>query len=146
MAGSLDSLFQRIAKDCKYKIMLQSRLISKRTEKNECTPHPNSNERLSCMKSKGVFPYSWAEGVEFYEYPKLISKEKFYNTLTQKDISEEQYSFAKHVWKTFQMTKMKDYLEMYCLTGNYMCFDILMRVYGRINNTEMHSLMLILIL
>lgn len=116
MPGSLDSLFKRIQSNCRFKIMNQSSLLSKTSDTGRI-PRYNYEERLECMKQKGVFPYSWAQSLEYYDLPYLVEKRHFFNTLTQSDISEEDYCFAKKVWKTFDMKQMKDYCKMYCLTG-----------------------------
>lgn len=80
-------------------------------------PKRNFEERLDCMKQKGVFPYSWAQSLDYYELPQLVEKHHFFNTLTQTHITDENYTFAKKVWTTFEMNQMKDYCKMYCLTG-----------------------------
>ena len=67
---------------------------------------------------KRFLPYDWATSVACYDQPYLVSTEDFYNSLTQTHISDKGYRFAKNVWNTFEMKTMKDYLEMYCLTGS----------------------------
>ena len=97
--------------------MKQSSLLSNRTGKMR-QPQHNQYERLSCMKTKGIYPYSWAESAGCYNLPYLVEKEHFFNTLTQSHISDDEYNFAKKVWSTFEMKTMNDYCRMYCLTGN----------------------------
>ena len=121
LSGSLDQLFQRIRSTCKYKIMKQSSLLSYSTGRSR-KPLLNQNERLFCMNKKGVFPYSWAQSAACYNLPYLVEKEHFFNTLTQSHISDEDYNFAKQVWKTFEMRTMKDYCRMYCLTGKLISY------------------------
>ena len=93
----------------------------------EGSPKPllNQNERLFCMNKKGVFSYSWAQSAACYDLPYLVEKEHFFNTLTQCHISDEDYNFAKQVWKTFEMRTMKDYCRMYCLTGKLISYVFL---------------------
>ena len=81
-------------------------------------PRHNQYERLSCMKTKGIYPYSWAESASCYNLPYLVEKEHFFNSLTHSHITDDEYNFAKKVWSTFEMKTMNDYCRMYCLTGN----------------------------
>ena len=81
-------------------------------------PRHNQYERLGCMKTKGIYPYSWAQSASCYNLPYLVEKEHFFNTLTQSHITDDEYNFAKKVWSTFEMKTMNDYCRMYCLTGN----------------------------
>ena len=74
------------------------------------------------MNKKGVFPYSWAQSAACYDLPYLVEKKHFFNTLTQSHISDEDYNFAKQVWKTFEMRTMKHYCRMYCLTGKLISY------------------------
>ena len=96
--------------------MKQSSLLSYQIGKLR-QPRHNQYERLSCMKTKGIYPYSWADSAGCYDLPYLVEKEHFFNTLTQSHISDDEYSFAKKVWSTFEMQTMNDYCRMYCLTG-----------------------------
>lgn len=106
--------------------MKQSSLLSL-NQKDKRNPRERFLERLQCMKKKGVFPYSWAQSASWYKQPYLVEQKYFFNTLTQTHISDEEYKFAKEVWKTFEMETMGDYCKMYCLTGNIVLLTICRR-------------------
>ena len=46
------------------------------------------------MKRKGVFPYNYLTNVKVLQEMKLPPKEMFYNDLTSKHITQEEYEFA----------------------------------------------------
>ena len=75
--------------------MKQSSLLSNRTGKVRQPLH-NQYERLSCMKTKDIYPYSWAESAGCYNLRYLVEKEHFFNTLTQSHISDDEFNFAKN--------------------------------------------------
>jgi len=43
----------------------------------------------------------------------LPSKEKFYSSLTEKSISNEDYTHARDDWQAFNMNTFKDYHDLY---------------------------------
>lgn len=65
------------------------------------------------LKRKGIFPYSFFDRIEKLNLPHLPSREKFFNVLTNKPISAEDYEHAKKVYKTFDCKNLGEYLELY---------------------------------
>ena len=47
------------------------------------------------MKRKGVFPYNYLTNVKVLQEKMLPPKEMFYNDLTSKHITQEEYEFAR---------------------------------------------------
>ena len=43
----------------------------------------------------------------------FLSKEKFYNSLTDKKIGDKEYEHVLKVWNKFEMKPMKDYYDLY---------------------------------
>ena len=43
----------------------------------------------------------------------MPNKEKFYSSLTDRKITDEEYEHALNVWNKFQMKTMKDYHDLY---------------------------------
>ena len=43
----------------------------------------------------------------------LLSKEKFYSSLTDRKISDKEYDHVLKVWNKFEMKTMKDYHNLY---------------------------------
>ena len=110
LAGSLDSLNERIKDSCEYKIIKQSTLMCQSGE------YIGTSKRLQYLLRKGVFPYEWAKRLEDYSAPCLVPKTAFYNSVTMTDISDESYRMAEEIWEEFNMKSMKDFLEIYCMT------------------------------
>jgi len=81
-------------------------------------------EQASLMIKKGVFPYDWWNCEEKMAYTSLPSKECFYSTLNDEDISDADYLRAKLVWKTFNCKTMKDYHDIYLKCDGLILADI----------------------
>ena len=76
------------------------------------------------MKRKGVFPYNYLTNVKVLQEMMLPPKEMFYNDLTSKHITQEEYEFAGEVWRIFECTCIKHYLEIYLLTDCLLLCDV----------------------
>ena len=50
----------------------------------------------------------------------LANKEKFYNLITSKKISDKEYEHVFKVWNKFEMKTLKDYHDL------YLKFDVLL--------------------
>ena len=64
-------------------------------------------------KNKGFFPYEWFHGVDKLNHPTLPSHEDFYSSLTDCNISPEEYQFCQHVWSDYGMSTFQDFLIWY---------------------------------
>ena len=67
---------------------------------------------LDLVKQKGFYPYEYMSNFEKFK-EKLPSKEKFYSSLKDKNISNKEYEHGFRVWNTFEMKRMKDYCNLY---------------------------------
>ena len=83
-----------------------------------------SGKQLELAKRKGVFPYDWFDSIEKLKHKVLPPIEKFYSTLNEEGISQEEYDFALEVWNTFNCQTFKDYLELYNLIDTLLLADI----------------------
>ena len=63
--------------------------------------------------TKGIFPYSWMTSVKKLKYKTLPPHNAFHNTLTNKNITREEYKSCLRVWKEQKMTTFKEYLIYY---------------------------------
>ena len=70
-------------------------------------------ERLDLLVRKGVFPPDYFNDLSVLDETRLPPKEVFYSTLTGAGISDEDYHHAQTVWKTFGMSSMRDYHDLY---------------------------------
>jgi hypothetical protein len=76
------------------------------------------------MKKKGVFPYSYMTSEDVLSERNLPPKKYFYNDLRKEHITEEAYSFAQHVFKTFKCKSLKDYMHVYLSADILLLADI----------------------
>lgn len=72
--------------------------------------------RLSLISQKGIYPYNYMDSYDKLEETRLPQKDSFYNSLTNKHISNEDYAHAQLVWSTFQIKNMREYTELYIKT------------------------------
>lgn len=84
-------------------------------------PDPNI---FSLLIRKGVFPYDYVDTMEKLEERKLPSKEDFFNRLTQENISDEDYNFAKEVWIKLNVKNLAMYSDIYLKTDVCLLSDI----------------------
>ena len=83
-----------------------------------------TDDKLSLVKRKGVYPYEYMNSLERLEENKLPPKESFYSTLTGEDISNEDYQHAQKVWEAFEIKSMEGYLELYNETDVLLLADV----------------------
>lgn len=66
------------------------------------------------MSRKGVYPYSFATSIPaLFNKTELPDKHQFSSDLTDEQITEKDYSFAKKVWTYFGCKNMHDYTVLY---------------------------------
>ena len=62
---------------------------------------------------KGIFPYGWMDGTRKLKRKSLPPHHCFYNNLTCKNITKEEYKSCQEVWKEKKMVTFRDYLIHY---------------------------------
>ena len=70
------------------------------------------NNVLDLVKQKGFYPYEYMSYFEKFK-EQLPSKEKFYSSLTGKNVSAKEYKHVLRVWNKFERKTMKDYHDLY---------------------------------
>jgi len=91
----------------KYSILKQTYLVR---EKGSF-----SKKKLEMVLAKSFFPYEYCTSYEkMIKTKKLPKIKKFYSTLTERSISQEEHCFAKRVWKSFGCKNLVDYCKLYC--------------------------------
>ena len=68
---------------------------------------------FNLITRKGVFPYEYMDSFDRFVEKELPPKESFYSSLSQENISEEDYKHAQQVWTTFDCKNLKDYHDVY---------------------------------
>ena len=76
------------------------------------------NNVLDLVKQKGFYPYEHMSNFQKFK-EELPSKEKFYNSLTDRTISDKEYENVLNVWKKLEMKTMKDYHDILLLADTF---------------------------
>ena len=92
------------------------------TNVNHYMPLKELNSLLRCQ---GVFPYSYLNSVEQLRETSLLGRESFFNELSLKEITQEEYAFVHRVWSAFSFTTLKNYMELYLLSDVLLLADVL---------------------
>lgn len=83
-----------------------------------------SEEQFELITKKGVYPYDYMNSMKKLKKTKLPSIEKFYNQLTDSNITEQEYQFAQNVWKEFNVKNMQQYTNIYLKADVLILADI----------------------
>ena len=65
------------------------------------------------LKTKGFFLYEWVDSLEKLQYPALPTYKAFFSSLTNSNISEEDYQYCKNLWEENEMQTFRDFLIWY---------------------------------
>jgi len=68
---------------------------------------------MDLVTRKEVYPYEYKDGWEKLEDNCSPRKEDFCNTLTETDLSDEDYEHAKRVWNHFNFNSLDEYNDWY---------------------------------
>ena len=78
-----------------------------------CTEFEKYKEHLPELWNKQVLPYNHFDSLERLDEVVLPPREKFYNFLTESDVSEDDYLHAKKMFELLECKCLKDYLLFY---------------------------------
>ena len=95
LSSSLDSLVKNVGND-DFKYLSQE----------------FDNNVLDLVKQNGFYSYEYMTDFKKFK-EQLLSKEKFYNSLTAKKISNKEYDHVLKVWNKLEMKAMKNYHDLY---------------------------------
>ncbi|KAE9522284.1 hypothetical protein AGLY_017327 [Aphis glycines] len=79
---------------------------------------------LDLVTRKGVFPYEYVDSWSKLNDSFLPSKLKFYNTLTDENITDDDYIHAKNVWNMFNIKTLDEYSDHYLKTDVAILADV----------------------
>ena len=65
------------------------------------------------MTKKGVYPYDYMDSFEKFNKTELPTKEEFFSILNNEHITDEQYTHAQNVCRTFKLNNMGEYHNLY---------------------------------
>ena len=107
MASSLEALVSNLSPE-------DFRIVGKRWK----------GEDFNLVTQKGVFPYEFLDDISKLSTEGLPSKDKFYSSLYESEVKEEDYQRAQKVWDHFKMKTMKDYHDLYLETDVLLLADV----------------------
>ncbi|XP_052746715.1 uncharacterized protein LOC128199737 [Bicyclus anynana] len=84
-------------------------------------PH---NEDFIRLRKKGVYPYEYMTSFDSLKLTSLPSQPQFYSSLTNSNISDDDYNHAKDVWDHFQCQNMLEYSNLYLKTDVLLLTDV----------------------
>ena len=73
-------------------------------------------ENYKLLTKKGIYPYDYFDEKEKYNETELPEKQKFFNKLNDKNVSNDEYKHALNVFKTFKCKDLLDYYILYLKT------------------------------
>lgn len=93
-----------------------------------------TSEQIDLISLKGVFPYEYLNSWSRLNDKKLPPKKDFYSSLTQSNISDDDYKRAVDIWSIFHMQSLLEYSNRYLKTDLFLLVDIISSY-----QTDMHS-------
>ena len=85
---------------------------------------PDQEKAFKMLTRKGVYPYSFMDDFQKFENTKLPEKHEFYNDLSKKHISEEDWEFVNDLWSTFQLKNLGELHDLYMVTDTLLLADV----------------------
>ena len=81
-------------------------------------------ENSHLLKQKGVYCYEYTDNWEKYNETKLPNKEKFYSSLNDTNITDEDYKRALEIWDKFNCKNLGEYSDLYLKTDVCLLADV----------------------
>ena len=79
----------------------------------KCFSEEFSDEKLKLVKEKGIYPYEYMDSFKRFNEDKLPDKSKFFISLKDSCISEQDYDRAIKVWNVFKRKTLSEYHYFY---------------------------------
>ena len=93
--------------------------------------------KATLLLRKGVYCYEYCNSFDTFKETELPEKEKNYNNLTNEHLSDEDYDFAKTVWREYSVKNLGEFHDIYLISDTVLladCFesfrDICLKSYG----------------
>ena len=71
-----------------------------------------NTEKFILLLKKGIYPYEYIDSMDRFNETILLSIDKLYSKLQEKDISENEYKHAKKVWDVFEIKTLGEYHDL----------------------------------
>ena len=79
---------------------------------------------MKLIITKGIYPYEYMDSFEKFQEKQLPSIDKFYSSLNNETINNEQYQHALKVWETFNFKTLGEYHDFYLQTDVMRLTDV----------------------
>ncbi|GFU61268.1 uncharacterized protein TNCV_5033271 [Trichonephila clavipes] len=87
-----------------------------------CNKYFASNAQF--ITRKGCYPYEYFDSFSKFYETQLPPQSAFFNSLTNENVSREDYEYAHHIWNIFQMHTLGDYHDLYVTVDVLLLSDI----------------------
>ncbi|XP_061193783.1 uncharacterized protein LOC133202021 [Saccostrea echinata] len=130
LSTSLEKLVKNLSKEGVEKFKHLHHYIEKQ--------HPGQiNEKMNLLMRKGVYPYEYMDSIDKFREKCLPERSAFHSSIDDQDLSEADFYHAQSVWKTFEMSDLGDYHDLYMETDIILLADVFenfrnlcLRIYG----------------
>jgi hypothetical protein len=118
LQSSLSALSTNLQQtDHDYPILKQTYLVKKNGRFNK--------DRFQMVLGKSFFPYEYCKNLDLMKDTKSLPPRKhFYSSLSEEFLSQNDYEFAKSIWKEFNCRNLLDYAELYCKIDTILLAEI----------------------
>jgi hypothetical protein len=103
---------------------LVDNLLSSGEDKFELLQREIPSHLVKLCLRKGVYPYEHAQSWSVFNETQLPERSMFYSKLTDEHISEDDYTHAQNVWKTFGFRKFGEYHDLYLTLDVLLLADV----------------------
>ena len=83
-----------------------------------------SQDELSKLRRKQIYPYDYMSTWERFKETQLPTQKQFYNILTRSNLSDEDYKHAHEIWKSFNISNLGEYHDLYLTTDVLLLTDV----------------------
>ena len=83
-----------------------------------------SGEKLKLVKEKGIYLYEYMNSFKKFKENKLPDIDKFFSSLKDCGISDQEYQRANDVWKIFRVKNLGEYHDLFLKTDVLLLCDI----------------------
>jgi hypothetical protein len=101
--------------------------LSKNLKKEQFKELPKffSEEHLDLLTRKLAYPYEHVDSLETSQETQLPSIKKFNSSLSNENVSEEEYKNAQEIWNSFEIKNMREFTSFYSQIDVLLLADII---------------------
>ncbi|KAL4101236.1 hypothetical protein QTP88_021256 [Uroleucon formosanum] len=115
LPSSLDKLTNNLRNDSKLNLRNKFKELSKYFPE----------KHLDLVTRKLAYPYEYMDCEEKFNETCLAPIEKFYSSLTDKNITKEEYENSQKIWKVFNIQNMREFTSLYNKINVLLSTDII---------------------